>query len=262
MNLVAIDTEFNSENKILSLGIYSEKIQLEDYFNNKVDKYTYEIHCLPGFFLNDNGKKYSSYDYSFIFDYDFVTGFDISQDLSALKIKKINSLYISNKIIDLKIIINSLGVQYSLSDLYEGLSITDNNSGLKHSSFFDAKMTYLSLVKIFEFSNFSDFNDFLIECAKLTSAHYLNLEWEKEDIIYRYFSFSLEILKSNNINSNKKDNIRHFLRGNYVYTFNDNCCIYRFPEKYLKKKITYSEKCDFIFPDIGVKFNNELVGGF
>jgi len=260
MKIISIDTEFNNKNEILSLGVYSEEIKKELYFNNSVDKYTFEIHGLTNSFLKDYGKCFQLKDHDYIFEHDYIIGFDIFQDMKAMKVNKINNLFISNKIIDLKIIINALNIHCSLSNLFNGLSLDNTSCDLTHTAYYDAKITHLSLVEIFNISNYDNFDLFLKNCAKLTSSHYLSLEWDKEDTIYNDFNFCLKLnFKQENHNVDK---INFLLKDKFIFVFYNNKCKYRFPKKYLKKNIAFSNDNKFNFPAIGVKFKADLIGRF
>jgi len=268
-SLIAIDTEFNKDKKILSLGVYSEKIKGEYYFKNKVDKYTYQVHCLKNDFLKEYGKVYNKEDFNFIFEHDYIIGFDIYQDLHVLDYRKKDTLYTKNKIIDLKILINAFNLNCSLNDLICVFDIKVE-SALLHSAYFDAKLSYEVLFKIYETfkSSFKDFESFLHISSKLTFSHKFGYSWEYDDISYNYFlknNKSVENLKEKfqkyKDNNNKSFEQKIFTDNEFIYVFKNDMCEFKFPKKFLNKDIDIEYNKDIDYPKIGIKFKYEITGG-
>jgi len=259
MKIIAIDTEFNKSKKILSLGTYTEEKQEEFYFQNKVDKYTYPIHCLKGSFLRDYGEHYDTKNFNYIFqEYQYIIGFDIFQDLSVMNVSKAGVMYGEHKIIDLKIVLNAIGENCCLSSLIEFSNVDIRNSGLIHTSSFDAQVTYEAFLTLYKKSGKTDFSEFLYRAAQLTNAVVFGQEWEKEDLIYNYFNFKIFIDKTNL----KFDSYNKFYKyEGFIYVYNKDICTYRFPEKYLTEKLVFQENKDIFFPKIGVKFKDNISGG-
>lgn len=266
MKILSLDSEFNKNKEILSLGLYIENhLESEFYFSNNVDKYTYKIHGLKNDFLKKYGRKYSYNNFKYIEKFDYIVGFDIMQDLEVMKVPKIGSLYSKKKVIDLKIIINSQDLEISLESL---LNIVDIKNTLIHTAFFDAKLTLLALKEIYKRSKCRDsglqdsFENFLSKSADLTYSKSYGQAWEYDECKYNFYKINLkkeDLSEKINIDFNL---LKYYQQGGYVYVLNENLCVYRFPLEYLSKKINFSIKHDLIeFPKIGIKFKDDLTGG-
>jgi hypothetical protein len=250
-NKIAIDTEYSKDRKILSLGIYSDTITDEIYFKNKVDKITFEIHGLPDFFLKENGvldseiKKYNS----LISDFDFIIGFDISNDLEILNFKKIDSLFMNNKIIDIQKILHSINITGTLSKLVESFNIDCGKNNILHSAFTDSKSTYLLFEKIKMLTGKDD-----LFFAELTTAIYYSMYFDIDRL-----SYELNILNNHLSFLNSNSIIKDYLfSDNYAYCFINNKCVYRFPVKYFNYDSKF-KKINYDFDIIGIKFNKKYI---
>jgi len=256
-SLIAIDTEYNSNQEILSLGVFNDNIQEEYFFRNNIDKRSFQIHKIPYDFLK-NFQKYKIENINFIKNYNFILGFDLYTDLKVLKFEKIEKMYFNENIIDLKIILNSLGFNISLNKATSLIGF----SGMNHNSLIDAKNTYniylylYNLIK--EDYSFYEFNEL---CSKITKASILGPEWEKEDYVYNLNKLKEKIkFSKNKINNNnktlKKDII---LNNNLIYVYIDSILEFRFPFEYLSKDINYILNNNLKESSFGIKFDISLL---
>jgi len=250
--IIAIDTEYNSNQEILSLGIFNKDIQKEFFFKNNVDKRSFQIHKIPYDFLKKY-KKYKIENIEFIKEYKFILGFDLYTDLKVLKFEKIEKMYNNKSIIDLKIILNSLGFNISLDKATSLIGF----SGMNHNSLIDAKNTYNVYIYLYELIkedfSFFEFNNL---CSKITKTSLLGPEWEKEEYIYLINKLK-EKIKFNNkiINNNKIIKKDIILNNNLIYVYINSILEFRFPFEYLSKDIKYILNNNLKESFFGIKFD-------
>ena len=256
-NVLSIDTEFNNQKEILSLGLYSTDISEELYFKNRSNDSSLRVHGLITEFLMDSGQEYRFSSVKKFFDQkEYFLAYGIDHDLQCLSIPKKGSLYMTNKIIDLRVLIVALGMDGTLSDLQHTLGINMGQSQLIHSAYFDAKLTFKILEKIFSLSHFGNVNDFLLKASALTTATHLGNNWEMDDIIHEHFSFSVPSRKKIGEDTSS---VQYVKKNGFVHVIKGKVCTHRFPTKYLSADIKFlNDSSDLLLPDIGIKFDNRL----
>ena len=268
IKLIAIDTEFNSNRELLSLGYYSKNNKGEIYFKNKVDSRTFKIHCLPYSFLEKTSEKNNflkEFNKKITNDYNYIIGFDIYTDLEVIGLRKIGKLYSDKKIIDIKSLFDAISLQVSLFDFSDFVKLNDS---LLHTSFFDSKLTFKLIdffyEKIFKFNGFS-FEDYLSFLSNLTYVFNFGQVWDKEEISLE-LNFLQDYFKSFKRLEKKEDKIDLIiLKDKKIFIFNKNKeCLYLFDFIYFNSENNYEifnieEHSDYIFPEIGNKFLKNLL---
>lgn len=199
MKILFLDTEFNNYKQLLSTGIiYTNNLNLnkinEEFFSNKSDKRTVKIHGLETDFLKKYGTNKPSILKKDIFHQKYICGFGLAQDLDVLKLKTSDFFY-KNKIIDLSLIIDSLGYKFSLSDFAHKLGLLKKYKTFLpiHTAVMDSYLCFLILRKLINFLEKKtelNKNEILEIFANLSKAKYFKIFSEVENI-----SNSLTILK-------------------------------------------------------------------
>jgi len=235
--VLAIDTEYNSRREILSLGLFSEKSSSETFFRNKVDKKSFSFHGIPLFFSNEQ-QSFKDFNLNLILDYEFILGFDIYRDLEVLNIASIEKLYTDKRIIDLKLIFNACGFNGSLHDLSSIFKISE----IPHSSYSDAKSTYLIFFELFkEFENKMSILEFYELCSNLTKLTTVGPAWERDSLLFN-FDFLMDKFKVLNLEL-KKEEKKDIIRINdNILVYLGESLLYRFPFKFLSEEISYTTK--------------------
>lgn len=250
--LIAIDTEYSKYRKILSLGLYSSELHEEIYFKNDVDLLTFNIHGLPDFFLKENGRNVTEIDKykDLILSNDYIIGFDINHDLEVCGIKRSSKLFMNKKIIDIKLILNSININLSLEMSAKAFGIPDNKNSLLHTSSYDAKLSFMVLTKILEITNTS-----LSLLAELTTAVFYSSYWEIDDLSYNLRSISKKLQKNKEETECKVD---YLMSENYVYVFQNGSCLYKFPRKYFNGDDKFKQ-IEYDFNIVGNKFSKNYI---
>lgn len=240
INLVAIDTEFNTRGDLLSLGLANHEFKTDFFVKNKVDKRSFVFHGLAEDFLKENGmdqKQIQKAVNSIENKFDIIIGFNILKDLQVIGIKKISSLYQDRKIIDIKCVLDLYRKKHSLFSLAKILDINVKNSSLEHSSSYDAMLTYSVFLKFLEIEmeKGKDYMTIINDLTLLTTSYY----WEVRSDIDRMCS-SFEGIEDRVIERNDTKLISpitsYFIKDNFIcFLNNNNEPKYRFPIKYLEK---------------------------
>ena len=190
MKILYLDTEFSNYRQLLSTGaVYSydfkvKKIE-EEFFANKTDNRTLKIHGLDNDFLKKNGKRKPSVLRKEIFHQKYVCGFGVSQDFEVLKVKTVD-LFQKGKVIDLRLIIDAFGYQFSLSDFANRLGLLEKYKCFLpiHTAVMDSYICFLILRKIvFHLQKNLKRDEILELLSHLSSAKYSKEFQQIEKII-------------------------------------------------------------------------------
>ena len=267
-NIVAIDTEFNSNNDLLSIGAVNHEFKIDFFINNKVDKKSYFFHGLAEDFLKENGLKKEDIpkiSKSLNNNFNIFIGFDIYKDLKVLDFKNVNQLYLNKRIIDLKCILDLYNKNKKLIFFAENLKIEENFnlSSLKHSSSYDAMITYLIFLKIFEIDYNNDeslYETFINDLTSLTKASFENSFYELDNFL-PIFKNTEKLIDQKNI-TEKEQELRYYIKDDFIYFINKkNKIEYRFPYKYVEeKKLKDFNKEESINKEVyGIKFLEKVI---
>lgn len=278
-NILAFDTEYNKNKEILSLGLATNNSLNEIYFKNIVDKYSFKIHNLANSFLNKKGLNFSEEKekiHNEILSFDFIVGFNLEEDLSVLKFKKITHLYANHNFIDLKILFDYLGFSTSLvkiGNLFDLNKLIQKDLS-PHNASYDSKLTLLILNKIIDFGKENNINEFelLNNLKTLTTLKHFKYIHELDSFITKFKWLKLiikELIKYKKISLKDNIEINEFLtyihiNDSDIFILNNNFEIcYKMPILFVNldllidlKKI---DKLDIKYKEIGYRFNKDFV---
>jgi hypothetical protein len=266
MNLLSIDLEFNNKKEILSSGLISSNFFNissieENFFNNSSDKKTYSIHGLNSDFLLKfaNGSSYNILNN--INSHDLLIGFDLKNDFKVLNLNYTRYLF-NNKIIDLKLILQSFNIKTSLSNLLIKSKIIHNFKNLLpiHTSIMDSFLSFIFLehlvVFILKNSSFS-IQEILTDLASLSNYFYFKQFWLFEPIIDKYY-FLFSLFQEINSNSVIQESTEPFFKlelNQNIEIYNKNFYIIG---KYKKEDFSNTEN----LTSISIKTKNDISIGY
>lgn len=204
--MIFIDTEFNKNIEILSLGITTNDNVNEFYFLNDPRDNSFKIHGLTHIFLKEHGlDPKTAKQVLFSHPHDVIVGYDIDKDLSALNLSSAK-MFANNKIIDLKLIISMFGINPSLETFAIASGILEENKNTLpiHTSSMDSfllKKVYNVIVDFLKEKGFDEttiISDFL----ELSRIRYFKEEWNYFELENKYLALQ-ELFYSLNLKEKK-----------------------------------------------------------
>lgn len=240
INLVAIDTEFNTRGDLLSLGLANHEFKTDFFVKNKVDKRSFVFHGLSEDFLKENGMDKNQIKKAIISleeKFDIIIGFNILKDLQVLGLKKISLLYENKKIIDIKCVLDLYRKKHSLVSLAKILDIKVKNSALEHSSSYDAMLTYSIFLKFLELEMEDDktYMEIIDNLASLSRAYFCEQRYEIDRMCSFFENIESRLTTMVRIDS-KAPITSYFMKNGFICFLDSNKeAKYRFPHKYVEE---------------------------